>query len=123
MNYVIKMSSGELYHHGVKGQKWGERNYQNEDGSYKSGAEGRYDPEPSGKSGSGKTKNAVSIKAAGHKVMAKVYALNEKTYAGSKKSEKLSSDNAKNAAIRKYKKQHPETTLSKREILKTVYGV
>lgn len=32
-----------LMHHGVKGQKWGVRNYQNEDGSYKSGAKGRYD--------------------------------------------------------------------------------
>ena len=38
------MSEYELYHHGVKGQKWGIRNYQNEDGSYKPGAEGRYDP-------------------------------------------------------------------------------
>lgn len=37
-----------LYHHGVKGQKWGVRNYQNEDGSYKPGAKGRYDPEPVG---------------------------------------------------------------------------
>lgn len=32
----------ELYHHGVKGQHWGQRRYQNADGSYKSGAEGRY---------------------------------------------------------------------------------
>lgn len=32
-----------LAHHGVKGQKWGRRRYQNEDGSYKSGAQGRYD--------------------------------------------------------------------------------
>lgn len=41
-------SSLYLAHHGVKGQRWGTRRYQNEDGSYKSGAEGRYDPEPSG---------------------------------------------------------------------------
>lgn len=27
------LSKKELYHHGVKGQKWGQRNYQNEDGS------------------------------------------------------------------------------------------
>ena len=34
MNYIA--------HHGIKGQKWGVRRYQNEDGSYKPGAEGRY---------------------------------------------------------------------------------
>lgn len=33
-----------LAHHGILGQKWGIRHYQNTDGSYKSGAEGRYDP-------------------------------------------------------------------------------
>lgn len=33
----------ELYHHGVLGQKWGVRRYQNADGSYKAGAKGRYD--------------------------------------------------------------------------------
>lgn len=32
----------ELYHHGTLGMKWGHRRYQNEDGSYKPGAEGRY---------------------------------------------------------------------------------
>lgn len=31
-----------LEHHGIKGQHWGERRYQNADGSYKPGAEGRY---------------------------------------------------------------------------------
>lgn len=34
MNYIV--------HHGIKGQRWGVRRYQNEDGSYKPGAEGRY---------------------------------------------------------------------------------
>ena len=37
-----------LMHHGIKGQKWGIRRYQDEDGSYKSGAEGRYDSESDG---------------------------------------------------------------------------
>lgn len=40
-NYIIHRDT-ELYHFGVKGQKWGIRRYQNTDGSYKSGAEGRY---------------------------------------------------------------------------------
>lgn len=40
--------SNNLAHHGVKGQKWGVRRYQNEDGSYKPGAEGRYNTDPDG---------------------------------------------------------------------------
>ena len=36
--------SNELMHYGVMGMHWGERRYQNEDGSYKPGAEGRYAP-------------------------------------------------------------------------------
>lgn len=31
-----------LKHYGTLGMRWGQRRYQNEDGSYKSGAEGRY---------------------------------------------------------------------------------
>lgn len=30
----ISYSSDELYHHGIKGQKWGIRRFQNEDGSF-----------------------------------------------------------------------------------------
>lgn len=36
------ITHSELMHHGVKGQKWGIRRYQNADGSYRPGAEGRY---------------------------------------------------------------------------------
>lgn len=32
-NRTVLIYGGELYHHGVKGQKWGVRNYQNPDGS------------------------------------------------------------------------------------------
>lgn len=53
----------ELYHHGVEGQKWGVRRYQNEDGSYKPGAEGRYDPDGSSNGKTGRNiKNRVKAK-------------------------------------------------------------
>lgn len=33
----------ELYHHGIKGQRWGVRRYQNTDGSLTSKGRTRYD--------------------------------------------------------------------------------
>lgn len=36
------LTKDELYHHGVKGQKWGQRNYQNEDGSLTAAGRQRY---------------------------------------------------------------------------------
>ena len=36
------MRSDELYHHGIKGQKWGIRRYQNEDGSLTDAGKKRY---------------------------------------------------------------------------------
>lgn len=53
------MSEQYLMHHGVLGQKWGVRRYQNEDGSYKYGAEGRYNPSGS-HSIAKQTKNVTS---------------------------------------------------------------
>lgn len=42
-NYII--SNGELYHHGIKGQKWGVRRYQNKDGSLTPAGRKRYSPD------------------------------------------------------------------------------
>ena len=33
----------ELYHHGIKGQRWGVRRYQNADGSLTAAGQKRYD--------------------------------------------------------------------------------
>lgn len=41
MRYRL-ISEEELYHHGVKGQKWGVRRYQNEDGSLTNAGKKRY---------------------------------------------------------------------------------
>lgn len=37
------MTNNELYHHGIKGQKWGVRRYQNADGSLTAAGKKRYD--------------------------------------------------------------------------------
>ncbi len=42
MEYRIVMVGDDIYHHGIKGQKWGVRRYQNEDGSLTSAGKKRY---------------------------------------------------------------------------------
>ena len=43
MNYIITTSTGEeLYHHGIMGQRWGIRRYQNEDGTLTEAGKARY---------------------------------------------------------------------------------
>ena len=41
-NYGYYVTNNELYHHGVKGMKWGIRRYQNKDGSLTAEGEKRY---------------------------------------------------------------------------------
>ena len=40
----IPYSSDELYHHGIKGQKWGVRRFQNTDGTFTEAGKKRYSP-------------------------------------------------------------------------------
>lgn len=40
--YIVKDSPNELYHHGIKGQKWGIRRYQNKDGTLTDAGAKRY---------------------------------------------------------------------------------
>lgn len=63
---ISKYDPTILYHHGIKGQKWGVRRFQNKDGSLT--AAGRQHV------------GARSAKGNAHRAMASVYALNERTY-------------------------------------------
>lgn len=77
--------NGQLYHHGIKGQKWGKRRYQNKDGSWTPAGRQRYS-----EGGDGQVKR--SMKGNVHRVLAKNYDLNSKVYKNNNKA--LSSMNA-----------------------------
>ena len=90
----------ELYHHGIKGQKWGVRRFQNPDGSFNAAGKERYFSKGSGENYQ-PVKQTKSLKGNIHRLAAKNYALNEKTYA--KSNPTLSSMNkaAKEEALKK----------------------
>ena len=63
MNTWSYTRQGELYHHGIKGQKWGVRRFQNKDGSLTPAGEKRYDESNDGrKMSESKTKEAKRYK-------------------------------------------------------------
>lgn len=56
MNYYV--SNSELYHFGIKGQKWGVRRYQNDDGTLTAAGKKRYSDYENGVRASSETKKA-----------------------------------------------------------------
>ena len=68
---------GELYHHGIKGQKWGVRRFQNKDGSLTPAGKKRYDEPNVGRKFVQKTSESVTIDGQTFKV----YGRNNKQYA------------------------------------------
>lgn len=66
MDYILV--NGELYHHGIKGQKWGVRRWQNEDGTFNEAGKRRY------------FNSEGSAKGNAHRALAKIYDINEKYY-------------------------------------------
>ena len=86
----------ELCHHGIKGQKWGVRRYQNEDGTWTAAGKVRY-----GDDGS----NPKSFRGNVNRALAKVYGINQNYYSkrNNKNSKVMASMNeaAKNEQLKK----------------------
>ena len=76
---MIYVMNDELYHHGIKGQKWGIRRYQNADGSLTEAGQKRY---------------SSSAGGAARRALAKVYDINEKFYSKNGRNKTLASMNA-----------------------------
>ena len=57
MNTWTCTRQGELYHHGIKGQKWGVRRFQNKDGSLTPAGKKRYDEPNIGRNRNAKDEN------------------------------------------------------------------
>lgn len=65
------MESNYLIHHGIKGQKWGIRRYQNSDGSLTSAGRKRYSDSGGIRGAVSKVKNAVTRRGSSSKAAAK----------------------------------------------------
>ena len=109
-----------LEHHGIKGMKWGVRRFQNADGSYTSAGKNRYGV------GDGETyKGVKSVKGGLHRLAAKNYELNARTYEklGNKTMASMNRSAAKNSlkkaeaadAAKAAKKSAPKTPLTEEE--------
>lgn len=100
--YKLINSGEDLQHHGVKGMKWGVRQYQNEDGSYTSAGKARY------------AKKAVTQMRNLSQQIQQIDAAHRKTMEGAAKKksindmtdDELLKDNRRRALENQYKKNH-----------------
>ena len=126
---MAEMYKNYLEHHGILGQKWGRKmgppypldagdhsatekkeGYKKSIGGGRN--EGMYDRHEKKEN---KQKNAVSVKAAANKALAKVYGLNEKTYSKSNKTLSSMNKAAKEDRLKKAEEAQKEANAKKAE--------
>ncbi len=94
MNYygyeLIRES--DLTHHGIKGQKWGQRRFQNEDGTWTAAGKERYGDDDG---------SPRSFKGNIHRALAANYGLNAKVYSKSNKVLASMNKQAQNEQLKK----------------------
>ena len=99
MNTWTCTRQGELYHHGIKGQKWGVRRFQNKDGSLTPAGKRRYDEPNVGR----KTNESVTIDGQTFKV----YGRNNKQYADkvAKKGKDMGAETLRESRVKEKKQK------------------
>lgn len=112
------MENNALYHWGIKGQKWGQRRYQNKDGSLTPAGQKRYNKEVEKlKKETAKVKAAEKLAANNKKVQSKFDKLEEKKAALEARKKALKDGKDPEEEKKKAEEAEKETVEQKRERL------
>ena len=114
------MEYNELYHHGVKGMKWGVRRYQNKDGSLTSAGKKRYDGESGDKSDRNKK---IAKRVAAAVVMTATVSAAAAIYAKNQDAVNQIISNVGNKTVSSLKSGSSKAVNTGKKYMDNVYGI